>query len=239
MAFLLLDTADARGCVALFRVGRTALVEPHPAGFDYSDWLLPAVHRVLRQAGLSFSDLDAFAVCSGPGSFTGLRVGLTTVKAWAEILPKPILSVSRLEALGEGAEVDQKKESFVAAFLDAGRAQVFATLLDLRKYAVQPECVMSLADFLDLVQETCGSAPVLWHTPDPDLLEAVPQWRLRQSVGDTLTRVVPPFAAQLVACARRKFERGEVTDAISLDADYVRRSDAELFWKDHASAVKV
>ena len=99
MDFLLLDTADARGCVAVFRDAQLLATLPHPAAEDFSSWLLPAVHRALAQNRLSLGSLDGYAVCSGPGSFTGLRVGLTTVKAWAEIYRKPIAAVSRLEAL--------------------------------------------------------------------------------------------------------------------------------------------
>jgi hypothetical protein len=63
-------------------------------------------------------------------------------------------------------------------------------------------------------------------------------WPARLAKGDTLESIQPPFAAQLGALAYRKLLSGQTTDALSLDANYVRRSDAELFWKDHASAVK-
>src|SRR5215813_13624581 len=101
MHFLLLDTADARGSVAVFRDDEVLTVAPHPVDEDFSSWLLPAAHRVLSKNALSLEALDGYAVCSGPGSFTGLRIGLTTAKAWAEIYPKPIASVSRLEALAK------------------------------------------------------------------------------------------------------------------------------------------
>src|SRR5215813_7060507 len=102
MRFLLLDTADAHGCVALFRDMNLVSISPHSAEEDFSSWLLPAVHVALTRQALSLADLDGYAVCSGPGSFTGLRVGLTTVKAWAEIHQRPIAAVSRLEAFAAG-----------------------------------------------------------------------------------------------------------------------------------------
>ena len=129
MQFLLLDTADARGCVAVFRGGELLSVAAYPAEEDFSSWLLPAVHRLLVQNGLSLSNLDGYAVCSGPGSFTGLRVGLTTVKAWAEIYCLPIAAVSRLEALAAVGDAPQNPlPPFRAAFSDARRGQVFAAL---------------------------------------------------------------------------------------------------------------
>jgi tRNA threonylcarbamoyladenosine biosynthesis protein TsaB len=238
MHFILVDTADARGCIALFRDSQLLQVVNHPAE-DSSSWVLPAVRRLLSDAKLSLTDLDAYAVCSGPGSFTGLRVGLTTVKAWAEIFQEPIVAVSRLEALaGQSPPITVATTRFVATYLDARRDQVFAALFDPQGLALAPQTVTGLADFLAKVGDTCGPAPVAWRTLDPQLLEQEPLWRSRQSKGDTLESILPPLAAHLGALAYRKLLSGQTTDAISLDANYVRRSDAEIFWKDHASAVK-
>jgi universal bacterial protein YeaZ len=238
MHFILLDTADARGCVALFRDNRLLRFAAYPADEEFSSWLLPAVQGLLARSELSLAALDAYAVCSGPGSFTGLRVGLTTVKAWAEIFRKPIVAVSRLEALSRIESLRSSSgPAYVASYLDARRQQVFAALFD-GLGAAEPETVVGLESFVAKVDGNCGSSPVLWRTPDPHLLEILPQWASRQSKGDTLEGVQAPFAVQLGALAHRKFLSGQTTDAVSLDANYVRRSDAELFWKDHASAVK-
>lgn len=238
MHFLLLDTADARGCLALFRDDQLLELAGHPADRDFSSWLLPAVRSLLAKSALSLADLGAYAVCSGPGSFTGLRVGLTTVKAWAEIFGKPIIAVSRLEALARFEPLAISNPSYVASYLDARRSQVFTALFDRQGASVEPETVVTLEIFLQKVESICGDSPVLWRTPDPQLVESVQHWASRQAKGDTLQLVQPPFAAQLGALAHHKFLAGQTTDAISLDANYVRRSDAELFWKDHASAVK-
>ena len=239
MHFILVDTANAQGCIALYRDSQLLQVANHPTGEDSSSWLLPAVRRLLSDAGLSLTYLDAYAVCSGPGSFTGLRVGLTTVKAWAEIFEKPIVAVSRLDALACQTPLDAASTPrFVATYLDARRNQVFAALFDPQGVPVWPEAVLGLANLLTSVDRTCGSTPVAWRTPDPQLLGYELLWASRQSKGDTLDAIEPPFAAQLGALAYRKLQSGQTTDAISLDANYVRRSDAELFWKDHASAVK-
>jgi hypothetical protein len=88
------------------------------------------------------------------------------------------------------------------------------------------------------LDDICGTWPVLWRTPDPQLLEAEPRWAFRKSKGDTLEPVQPPFAVQLGALAHQKLRTGQTTDAVSLDANYLRRSDAELFWKDHVTAVR-
>ena len=239
MRFLLVDTADARGCVALVSDSVLKAAEAHPGDEDFSSWLLPAVKRVLTSYSLSLADLDGYAVCSGPGSFTGLRVGLTTVKAWAEIYPKPIAAVSRLEAIGTYRESSFAGEPFpyTAAFLDARRNQVFAALYRSSSVA-ESESVIAIPAFVERVDSLCGAARVLWRSPDPQFLQQLPEWSARKRAGDLLEPVAPPFVVQLAALAHRKFLAGDITDAISLDANYVRRSDAELFWKDHASAVR-
>src|SRR5260221_3504966 len=98
---LALDTCDARGGVALLREESLLHTAPHTTNEDYSSWLLPAVTRVLTSGGLTLRDIDLYAVAAGPGSFTGVRVGLTTVKAWSEVHGRPIAAVSRLEAIAQ------------------------------------------------------------------------------------------------------------------------------------------
>src|ERR1700745_1447675 len=109
MLILALDTCDSNGSVAVLRDTEVLQTHAHETGEDYSSWLLNAISDLLRAAGLALSEMDAYAVTAGPGSFTGVRVGLTTVKAWAEVYGKPVAAVSRLAALarkGSGAGRD-------------------------------------------------------------------------------------------------------------------------------------
>src|SRR5207245_1176689 len=97
----------------------------HDSVEDYSVWLLPAVERILVESGVRLSDVELFAAAAGPGSFTGLRVGLTSVKAWSEVYGRPVVAVSRLEALAHQAG---ESGAFVAPFVDARREQLFGGL---------------------------------------------------------------------------------------------------------------
>ena len=240
MRFILVDTADARGCLALCHNAAPMAIEAHPADQDYSTWLLPAVRRLLDSSGLSLSELDGYAVCSGPGSFTGLRVGLTTVKAWAEIHPKPIVAVSRLAALAQSKTSSRYANAeFVAAYLDAHRSQVFAALYKDTGEVLNGESVIALEAVLEMVRAACGSTAVLWKTADPELLCFEKVWPTRQAQGDRVEPIEPPFASQLAALAHTKFLRREFTDSMALDANYVRRSDAEIFWKGDPSAARI
>lgn len=242
MRFIVLDTADARGSIALFENSAPICMEAHSIDEDYSSWLLPAVHRALNTSALSLAQLDGYAVCAGPGSFTGLRVGLTTVKAWSEIYGKPIAALSRLAALAanptEGPEIS---EAFVAACIDARRGQLFAGLYGNSSHGTMPigeESVISPSEFILAVRKQTDGRKVRWRTPNPELLQSLPEWQAAAAAGHVLETVQPPFADRLGLLAHRKFQAGDVTDAFSLDANYVRRSDAELFWKDNRAAVK-
>src|SRR5260370_24436048 len=119
---LAIDACDTRGGIALLRDHSLLHCESHITAEDYSSWLLPAVTRVLAAAGVRLPDIELYAVAAGPGSFTGARVGLTTVKAWSEVYGRPIASVSRLEAV---AAESICSSPYVAPFIDAPRNQSF------------------------------------------------------------------------------------------------------------------
>src|SRR5258708_17203868 len=130
-----LDTCAARGIVALPRAEARLHTAPHTTTEDYSSWLLPAVTRVLTSGGLTLRDIDLYAVAAGPGSFTGVRVGLTTVKAWSEVYGGPIAAVSRLEAI---ASESNGPSAYVAAVIDARRNQIFAALYRRQPASLEP-----------------------------------------------------------------------------------------------------
>jgi tRNA threonylcarbamoyladenosine biosynthesis protein TsaB len=239
MRFILVDTADARGSVAVFENADEIWIEAHSSEEDYSSWLLPAAHRALAACSISLSQLDGYAVCAGPGSFTGLRVGLTTIKAWAEIYGQPIAAVSRLEALTLSQPF--VTEPFIATFMDARRDQVFAGFYERMGdcFAIRgDESVIALPEFIGRVAAESAGRSVYWLSPDIDMLVSAPEWRVLQDSGHVLQRVKAPFATELGRLAFQSFGRGETKDAMSLDANYVRRSDAEIFRKGNKPALK-
>src|SRR5215831_6065198 len=124
MLILGIDTSGKSGGIALAEGDERAfrLIASSPiAGGTFSAQLVPGVASLLEKHGSAATDLGGFAVASGPGSFTGLRVGLSAVKGLAEVLGKPIATVSLLEALAMASG----KPGRVAAALDAGRSEVF------------------------------------------------------------------------------------------------------------------
>lgn len=235
MLVLALDTCDSRGSIALLRDSAVQARVPHPEGSEYSSWLIPAAEAVLRQEGLSHGDVEGYAVASGPGSFTGVRVGLTTVKAWSEAFGKPIASVSRLEAL---ASLSGASCPFVAAFADAHRGQLFGGLYRREGTAlrrVEDERVAPPSVFLDWVLGHASKERIGWVSLDPQILTGPPRWKEREAQGENVELFSGELAPRIGQLGFRRFAAGEITDALKLDANYVRRSDAELFWKKSAS----
>jgi tRNA threonylcarbamoyladenosine biosynthesis protein TsaB len=232
MLSLALDTCDARGSVAVLGDDKVLGVVSHDSSEDYSIWLLPAIGQVLRGPGVAFADVDAYIAAAGPGSFTGVRVGLTTVKAWGEVTGKPIVSVSRLEALATQA---MGSHCYVAAFANAQRRQVYGALYHRGNATLQrvgEESVIAPDKFLTWALEKAAGQSVQWISTDPHMLLETEAWRARQSVGESVLAVSPILAPAIGRLGYRLAQEKRFTDPLSLDANYVRRSDAELFWKD-------
>ncbi len=232
MISLAMDTCDARGSVALRLDGVCRSIRIHEAD-DYSNWLLPAADAVLQEAGCAWPSVGLLAVATGPGSFTGVRIGLTAVKGWAEVYRKRIVGVSRLEAM---ARIGTHKE-WLAPLFDAHRGQVFGALYrrngkDLQ--TVEPGLVIAPSALLTLVQQRVGAETVEWPTLDPDLIVACENWAERAEQGDVITPCRGALANAIGELAEERAARGEFTDTLTLDANYVRRSDAEIFWKSPA-----
>jgi len=229
---LALDTCDARGSIALLRDESLLHAAPHTSTEDYSSWLLPAVAQVLTSAGLTLRDMDLYAVAAGPGSFTGVRVGLTTVKAWSEVHGRPIAAVSRLDGI---AAQSTGSSPYVAALIDARRNQIFAALY--RRQAallerVEEEMVIAPDKFLEWCATSAGSQKIDWVSTDPNCLTQTSEWSSRLALNETVQEISPLLAPRVGQIGYRLALHGQLTDALSLDANYIRRSDAEILWKD-------
>src|SRR5260370_15648580 len=228
---LALDTCDARGGIALLRDESVLHTEPHTTAEDYSSWLLPAISRVLTPAGLTLRDIELYAVTAGPGSFTGVRVGLTTVKAWSEVYGRPIAAVSRLEAV---AAASTGSSPYVAAFIDARRNQIFAALYRRQGASlerVDDEMVIAPDKFLDWCAANAGPGNIDWVSTDPDYPTQSTAWSSRLALNETVQEISMPLAPRIGRIGYNLALQNHLTDALSLDANYLRRSDAEIFWK--------
>ncbi len=223
MILLVTDTSGRQGSVALARAGERDLheaevIEVAPlAGGAFSAQLVPQIAALLARHRLSKADIDAFVVVSGPGSFTGLRVGLAAIKALAEILKKPIVPVSLLEVVALAG----KSRGKVVAVLDAGRGDVYFGAYEIEGESVQvlQEQMLSKVEFLSAARDSTVITPdATWAA-------------VAREAGLSVFAVEPPSAEMIARFGLRKLQAGETVSPEQLEANYMRRSDAELFAK--------
>jgi len=180
-------------------------------------------------------DVEAYAAAAGPGSFTGVRVGLTTVKAWAEVYGKRIVAVSRLEAVAVEASGEM---AWVAAFVNAQRGQVFGAVYrrngtDLLRMG--DEMVIAPGKFIETAVEAARGESIGWVSTDAECVTSEEAWKAREARGESAESVSSVLAPMIGRIGLRELTAGRFTDALALDANYLRRSDAEIFWKGGAA----
>ncbi|MGC2209559.1 MAG: tRNA (adenosine(37)-N6)-threonylcarbamoyltransferase complex dimerization subunit type 1 TsaB [Candidatus Korobacteraceae bacterium] len=228
MLILGIDTSGRQGSVALLQApdeaqgGPVRTVELAPlSGGQYSELLVPAIAALLERHGLEKRSVGLLAVASGPGSFTGLRVAIATVKGLAEAFGIPVVPVSVLEAilLASAAESRSRRDRDRAvAAIDAQRGEVFFAELTAGHRREEIAGCEGFAAALAV-----GSPPAIVFTPDEALAA-----RLRDAALE-VELVARPSAEDIARIGYGKFLDGVRADVASLDANYVRRSDAELF----------
>jgi tRNA threonylcarbamoyladenosine biosynthesis protein TsaB len=220
MALILaVDTTNEFGSLALARDGATvAEVAMHaPAGFGQV--LYGHLERLLAGAGATVDSIDCFAAASGPGSFTGVRIGLACVKGLAEAAGKPAVAVSNLQALAWFG-----RAALRAVVLDARRGEVYGAVYDAQGSMVSPEVVVTFPVWLTMLPAGVTEFVAADFAP-----------YLGQLAGTRFAGASVVKAPRALAVAIASIAAGtRAGDPAGLDANYVRRSDAELFWKDQA-----
>jgi tRNA threonylcarbamoyladenosine biosynthesis protein TsaB len=238
---LAVDTSGKNGGIALARIPAAPIASPKLevieivalAGGTFSAQLVPQIADLLARHNFQTSDIDAFAVVSGPGSFTGLRVGLAAIKALADVLEKQIAAVSLLEAIA----LSTKTKGRVMAALEAGRGDVYAGDYEVvnEKATQLEERVLGREEFV----EAARTKYVV--TPDSTLFELARRSRSNvelnshQSSGRIPEQhselVQYPSAGLIAEIGWQKFQTHQTVTALDLEANYLRRTAAELFGK--------
>ena len=216
MIVLALDTTARRGGYALLRDGALLAERTREPQEGFATVLFSDIEGMLADVGLALEEIDVYAAASGPGSFTGIRVGLTAVKALAEVHGKPVVPVSNLEALAFAGSASRR-----AAVLDARRERVYAAVYDANLQPLVPEAAYVWSEF----RATAGQAEFLGLDPavfSPD--GAAPLDHVKPTI-------VPNLAAFIACLAARRIAQGRGSRPEQVEANYVRRPDAERNWK--------
>ena|ERR1022692_928733 len=229
MLLLATDTSGKNGSLALARVAaRRSQVDVMEivalAGGTFSAQLVPQIAALLSKHGYTQSDLAAFAVVSGPGSFTGLRVGLAAIKALAEVLHKPIAAISLLEAVAWSSPTRGR----ILAALDAGRGEIYVG--DYERANEKPgdrefdpplrmhsERLLTREEFIAEAKRT------VVVTPDLALAQTLRTEELQCEQIDY------PVSGVIARLGWHRIQQGLTVRPEELEANYIRRSDAEIF----------
>lgn len=222
MLILALDTTTRGGSVAVTRDAQLLALVPGDTARSHSERLPGEIETALAHAGVQRHEIDLLAVATGPGAFTGLRIGLAAMQGLAMTLDRPVIGISALDALA--AEADGV--ALVAPWMDAQRGEVFAMLLDtVSGQTLETPLAGAPAAVLNAWRAHLhGRAAVFIG----DAAERDAALIAAAGAGQWVTRTPPPLAPALARLAGRRAARGESGLPHQLTPIYVRRPDVEI-----------
>jgi tRNA threonylcarbamoyladenosine biosynthesis protein TsaB len=227
MKVLAIDTTTFLGSIALVEDSRLVAASQQGIQVTYSERLISSIDHLLEGARWDLSDLDLIVVAKGPGSFTGLRIGLSTAKGLAVALNKPLVGVSSLKALAFGSAmhdgvtvsvIDARREEVYAAAYRFEGGRLIETLID--------EGVWPPSELVKKLNESEGKLALVG--------DGVRRYidLFNKGLGKKLIEVNDsqhfPHAGYLAMLGREVFEEGGGDDVVSLVPNYLRQSDAEI-----------
>jgi len=218
---LAIETSGNIGSVALAQDGKTLLDDTLPHGLQHAARIIPAIDALCKKLNWTSADLDEIYVSAGPGSFTGLRIGITMAKTLAMVTGSKLVSVPSVRVLAENAPADAKN---VVIVLDAKRDQIFTAVF-----------ARSTAGWTQLHPAQLSSlTEILSKCPRPVHLigEGIPYHRKSIPASDPEIHVAEeslwrPQVSTVARLGWRMARNGEFTDAMNLAPIYIRRPEAE------------
>ncbi len=226
MRVLGIDTSTSCGSIGLIEDEQILCEYSREGKASHSERVLRTIDRVLEDSGVSIRDIDGLAISIGPGSFTGLRIGVSVVKGLALATSRPVAGVSTLDALAQNVRYSP---CLICPLLDARKGEVYAALYrntekgGLIKLA--PEMAIKPADLLERINE---KALFLGNGVYPygDMI--------RRELGSMAHIAPSPFnfvhGSIVAQLGRQNLEKGEYLDLEGFTPQYLRKSDAELKW---------
>ena len=224
MLILAFETTAKSGSVALLQDGKLLAESYQNTGMTHSQTLLAMAEDMLKSSGLTPADVQAVAVAEGPGSFTGVRIGVAAAKGWAWGAQIPCYGVSTLEAMAENLGI---WDGYIVCAMDARRSQVYNAIFEVKEgqlTRLRPDRAISLEELGEEIKNyqkpvfMVGDGALLCYNT---LHEQIP------------VPVLPPEhhrhqrAAGVALVAQRKILAGEAGDAATLTPNYLRLSQAE------------
>ena len=228
-----IETATPVSGVALIKSGRLLAEINVQTGNTHSERLMPQIEKLFALGGVAPTELAAVAVSIGPGSFTGLRIGLTTAKTLAYAWKKPLVGIPTLEALAFGCPASS---GWVSALLDAQKGRVYQALYQWHEGRLTEVWAVRIVAIEQAFEELAAlSGPVMVSG------EAAREYaRLKETTGDRVVlapeHAIMPRAACVGFLGLMKWQAGLAADPAGLNPLYVRRPEAEELWEKRCGA---
>jgi tRNA threonylcarbamoyladenosine biosynthesis protein TsaB len=227
MKIFALETATMAGSVAILDDSEGLIGESRVSiDIAHSERLMSSVEWLLNASRLSIDDIDAFAVSIGPGSFTGLRIGLSTAKGLCFATQKPLVAVPTLDAFALSLPFCQHH---ICPMLDARKNEVYAGLYKSEGIAlkkIMPECAVSPVDLLSEIKET-----TVFLGNGADTHKRLIRDTLQKNAEFAPPSKMTPSASTVAETALEKIRAGIHADPVTLTPFYIRKSEAEIHWK--------
>lgn len=187
----------------------------------HSEMLIPLLQRMMIDLKIELSDIDLFAIAKGPGSFTGLRIGMTSLKAIAQVFEKPIIGISTLEAMSFSILND----STIISIIDARGKRYFTGVYkwDSDNLTLEFEDILKESDLLNFIKER-EKVTIVGEATDllSDEIKALDNVLISPaSFNNSIGR-------NLCVIAKRKYENGYQDNYFDLTPSYLRKSQAEI-----------
>jgi len=222
-----IDTSTMMGSIGLIDNGRPVALFNLNIEVTYSERLLPALDILLEKSRIKIEDIDLFSISIGPGSFTGLRIGLGTVKGLSMALHKPFVGVSSLEVLAMNVPFCPY---IICPVIDARKREVYTALFSYQKDSLKrltEDLVISPVDLIKLIQEKAPSSEIILMGDGVAIYRDLFIRELGKRIFFAPPNASGPSAINVAQLGLRKFYSGETLTPVSVPL-YIRKSEAEL-----------
>ena len=236
MSILAIDTATQVSSVAVASADKLAAELTMQAKLTHSETLMPHIEKVLAMAGVKKEKLEGIAVSIGPGSFTGLRIGLAAAKAMAYALNLPIVGVSTLKALAYHYPVPGIR---IVSLLDAQKGNAYRESYEWQDGKLQVVQHVEVLPLAEIIAECAESGRPVVLLGDVAAKRVRGKMELPANVEVAPAHLIMPRAACVAMLGLEEFAAGHHDNVMNMEPVYIRRSEAEVLWeKRHPEAAK-
>ena len=228
MSILAIDTATQVSSVAVLKEGRLLAELTMQGKLTHSETLLPHIEQVLKMAAVAKEELTGIAVSNGPGSFTGLRIGLAAAKAMSYVLGIPLVGVSTLQALAYQLPAPGVR---VMCLLDAQKGNAYVESYRWENNSLQVVASVQVAKITDIVAACANMNEQVILLGDAVQKKVAGKLELPANVSVAPPHIVMPRAACVAMLGQAKMMAGETDNVMDLEPVYIRRSEAEVLWE--------